>query len=59
MSPEQFVLDASALLTLVEDEAGADWVQEVIAENQLVLPWVALPEMTHISHGAGVALTGD
>lgn len=49
MSPERFVLDASALLTLIEDEVGADRVQQVIVEKQVVLPWVALLEMTYIS----------
>ncbi len=49
MSPEQFVLDTSALLTLIEDEAGADRVQQVVDEKRVVLPWVALLEMTYIS----------
>ncbi len=50
MSPEQFVLDTSALLTLIEDEAGADRVQQAVDEERVVLPWVALLEMTYISH---------
>lgn len=48
-SPEQFVLDTSALLTLIEDEAGADRVYQVIDGKQAVVPWVALLEMSYIS----------
>lgn len=48
-TPKQFVLDTSALLTLIEDEAGADRVYEVIEGNRAVVPWVALLEMSYIS----------
>lgn len=48
-TPKQFVLDTSALLTLIEDEAGADRVYEVIEDKQAVVPWVALLEMSYIS----------
>ncbi len=48
-TPEQFVLDTSALLTLIEDEAGADRVYEVIEAKRATVPWVALLEMAHIS----------
>lgn len=49
MGLERFVLDTSALLTLIEDEAGADRVQQVLTEKQVVLPWIVLLEMVYIS----------
>ncbi|MFZ2359866.1 MAG: type II toxin-antitoxin system VapC family toxin [Anaerolineae bacterium] len=48
-TPKQFVLDTSALLALIEDEAGADRVYEIIEGHQAVVPWVALLEMSYIT----------
>lgn len=47
-TPKQFILDTSALLTLIEDESGADRVYEVIESKRAVVPWVALLEMSYI-----------
>lgn len=44
-----FVLDASALLTLIEDEKGADRVEEIFRGGSFVLPWVGLLEVHYIS----------
>lgn len=49
MAPEPYVLDSSALLTLIEDEEGADRVQEVLEEEHSILPWLALMEMYYIT----------
>lgn len=34
MTPERYLLDTSALLTLIEDEAGADRVEQVLTAGQ-------------------------
>ena len=44
-----FVLDASALLTLIEDENGADRVEKIFREGSFVLPWVGLLEVHHVT----------
>lgn len=49
MARRRFVLDTSAILTLIEDESGADRVQEVIQEEQALIPWMALLETHYIS----------
>lgn len=48
-TPEQYVLDTSALLALIEDEAGADRVYEIIEGHQAVAPWVVLLEISYIT----------
>jgi len=42
------VLDTSALLTLIEDEAGAETVERVIRSSRVVLPAVVLMEVFYI-----------
>jgi predicted nucleic acid-binding protein len=44
-----FVLDSSAVLTLIEDEAGADRVEDVLRQQRAALPWVVLMEVYDIS----------
>jgi predicted nucleic acid-binding protein len=44
-----FVLDASALLTLIEDEKGADRVEAIFRSGTVVLPWVGLLEVHYIT----------
>jgi predicted nucleic acid-binding protein len=44
-----FLLDSSAILTLLEDEAGAVRVEEVILEEKTLLPWPVLLEVYYIS----------
>ncbi len=44
-----YVIDSSALLTLIEDEEGADRVQEVLRERDVILPWLVLMEVYYIS----------
>jgi predicted nucleic acid-binding protein len=42
-------LDTSALLTLIEDEDGGARVEQVIREENCLIPWVALLETTYIT----------
>lgn len=46
---ECFVLDTSAILTLIEDEAGADRVAAVLREEIILIPWLVLMEVYYIS----------
>lgn len=43
------MLDASALLTFIEDEDGADRVEEVLRGDRFVLPWLAILEVHYIT----------
>lgn len=49
MSESRYVLDTSALITLIEDEAGADRVEEILREGNTLLPWPVLLEVYYIS----------
>lgn len=49
MSKGAFLLDTSALLTLIEDEDGADRVEHIFRRESTVLPWLVLLEMYYIS----------
>jgi len=48
-SPERYLLDTSALLTLIEDEEGADRVEQVVRRGGTLLPWPVLLEAYYIS----------
>jgi len=45
----RFLLDTSALLTLIEDEAGAERVEQVLMQAEVWLPWLVLLEATYIT----------
>ena len=49
MSPDRCLLDTSALLTLIEDEAGADRVEQVLRQTEVWLPWLVLLECSYIT----------
>lgn len=49
MTADRFLLDTSALLTLIEDEAGAARVEQVLTQAQVWLPWPVLLEATYIT----------
>lgn len=49
MSNKRFLLDTSALLTLIEDEPGADRVREIFRRGEVLLPWVALMEVYYMT----------
>jgi ribonuclease VapC len=49
VSHNRYLLDTSALLTLIEDEAGADQVEQVLRQAEVWLPWLALLEVSYIT----------
>ena len=49
MTAELYVLDTSALLALIEDEAGADRVETLLREGRVILPFVVLLEVYYLS----------
>lgn len=58
MSHERFLIDTSALMALIEDEAGADQVEQIITEENALLPWPVLLELYYITrqeHGQAEA----
>ena len=50
MAPEAYLLDTSALLTLLEDEAGADRVETVLRQERVFLPWLTLLEAYYVTY---------
>lgn len=44
-----YLLDTSALLTLIEDEPGSDRVEEVLKAASILLPWPVLMETYYIT----------
>jgi predicted nucleic acid-binding protein len=44
-----YLLDTSALLTLIENEEGAEKVEAVLREQQTLIPWLCLLELHSIS----------
>lgn len=49
MSSETYLLDTSAILTLIEDEAGAERVEQVFREQPIIMTWVSLLEVSYIT----------
>lgn len=49
MSDQQYVLDTSALLTLIEDEPGADRVEAVLRTAAVIIPWMCSLEVVYIT----------
>jgi len=49
VSDERYVLDTSAVFTFLEDEAGAQRVEEIIRAGQAVIPFLVLLETYYIS----------
>ncbi len=44
-----YLLDTSALLTLIEDEPGVDRVEQLLRNETVLVPWLALLEATYVS----------
>jgi predicted nucleic acid-binding protein len=44
-----YLLDTSAILSFIEDEAGADRVEEVLKKSTTLLPWPVLLEIYYIT----------
>jgi ribonuclease VapC len=49
MPNSHFILDTSAIFTLIEDEEGAHRVEQVLRKSKVLIPWVTLMEMIYIS----------
>lgn len=49
MSNVPFVLDTSALLTLIEDEDGAARVEHVLRTESVIIPWMCALEVVYIT----------
>ena len=49
MDRRPFLLDTSALFSLLEDEDGADRVEGLLRTERVYLPWVVLLEVHYVS----------
>jgi predicted nucleic acid-binding protein len=49
VSADRYLLDTSAILALMEDEDGADRVEEVLRRGEVLLPFPVLLETYYIS----------
>lgn len=49
MAPKRYVLDTSALLTLIESEEGANRVEAILREEGVLLPCLTLLEVHYIT----------
>ncbi len=48
-SRSPYLLDTSALLTLIEEEPGSDRVEHLVRHEAVILPWLALLETTYVT----------
>lgn len=46
---KKFVLDTSALFTLVEDESGKERVAQILQKEEFILPFITLLEVHYIT----------
>ena len=46
---KKYVLDTSALFSLIEDEAGRDRVASILQKEEFILPFITLLEMHYIT----------
>lgn len=49
MATERYLLDTSAIFTLIEDEAGAGRIEDILSGEECILPWMVLLEATYIT----------
>ncbi|WP_217352479.1 PIN domain-containing protein [Candidatus Viridilinea mediisalina] len=49
MNDGRYVLDTSAILTLIEDEPGAARVEHVLRNNAVIIPWICSFEVLYIT----------
>jgi ribonuclease VapC len=49
MTAKQFLLDTSALLTLIEDETGAARVEQVLRDGAALIVWTSLLEVVYVT----------
>lgn len=56
VSDQPYLLDTSALFTLIEDEAGAARVEEVLRTRSVIISWISLLEVVYVTqHERSVA----
>ena len=46
---KKFVLDTSAIFSLIESEAGKERVAQIIREEEILIPFISLLELHYIS----------
>jgi predicted nucleic acid-binding protein len=49
MTRETYLLDTSAIMTLIEDEMGAEKVEQILREQPVVITWMSLLEVAYIT----------
>lgn len=49
MTPKRYLLDTSALFAFIEEEPGADRVEEILNGSSVYIPWIALLEVYYIT----------
>lgn len=49
MSKSKYLLDTSAIMTLLEDEEGAERVETLLRQEQIFLPYLVLLEIYYIT----------
>lgn len=49
LADERYLLDTSALMTLIEDEPGADRVEQALKGGSALVPGIALIEVYYVS----------
>ena len=49
MSTDKYLLDTSAILSLMENEDGADRVEEILRDGDVLIPFPVLMEVYYIS----------
>ena len=49
MTAESYLLDTSAILALIEDEAGAERVEQIIRSHPVTITWMSLLEVAYIT----------
>lgn len=59
MTNARYLLDTSALLTLIEDEDGAIRVEELLRLPSTIITWVSLLEVTYITRQERDAAESD
>ncbi len=49
MNDLSFLLDTSALLTFIEDEPGAERVEQLLRTESVLIPWMCVLEVTYVT----------
>jgi predicted nucleic acid-binding protein len=49
VSNKLYLLDTSAILTLIEDEEGAGRVEQILREQPVIITWLSLLEVYYIT----------